>query len=587
VFSHENRQASIEVNMKLSFRTKLFAPLVVCWIALWAITLTDIYHNKVRRLEDRQLSLKSATEMGMSIAQDFAAQAAAGTMPVDEAQKQALARIKSMRYGKDGYLTVISSEPKMIMHPMKPEMDGKSLADFKDAKGNYLFKEMAAIARNSGEGWVEYVWPKPGHPDQSQVFSKGSYVLTFKPWDWSFVAGVYLDDLSDATIRDFWAAFFALVVVGIFLNGAVLLVAHSLNKAVGGDPEDAAEVARRIAAGDLSQPVKVKAKDNTSLLYAMKTMQESLLGIVTKVRMGTDTITSATNEMAAGNLDLSSRTEQQAASLEETASSMEELTSTVKHNADNARQANDMAVVASDVAGKGGAVVAQVVNTMAAINDSSRKIVDIIGVIDGIAFQTNILALNAAVEAARAGEQGRGFAVVAAEVRTLAQRSASAAKEIKVLIDDSVDKVHSGSILVDQAGSTMQEVVTSVKRVADLIGEITAASQEQNNGIEHVNKAIAQMDQVTQQNAALVEEAAASADAMHKQAEELARAVQVFKLDEGQAASPSMTRQEPALQVAVRASAPSRPAHVARTPQRARRSRVLPAATEADGWEEF
>lgn len=575
--------------MKLSFRTKLFAPLVVCWISLWAITGTDIYHNKVRRLEERQLSLKSATEIGVSIAKEYAAMVTAGTLPEEEAKKQALARIKAIRFGTDGYLTVITSEPKMLMHPIKPEMDGKELSDAKDMEGHYLFRDMAAVAKSTGAGWVEYVWPKPGEADQSKAYPKGSYVLTYKPWDWSFVTGVYLDDLADATVRDFWSAFLALTIVGIFLNGAIFLVIRSLNNAVGGDPEDAAQVARRIAAGDLSEPVKVKPGDRTSLLFAMKTMQDSLLGIVTKVRHGTDSITSATNEMAAGNLDLSSRTEQQAASLEETASSMEELTSTVKQNADNARQANQMAAVASEVAGKGGAVVSEVVDTMAAINESSRKIVDIIGVIDGIAFQTNILALNAAVEAARAGEQGRGFAVVAAEVRTLAQRSATAAQEIKSLIGDSVDKVSTGSALVDQAGATMQEVVTSVKRVADLIGEITAASQEQNNGIEHVNQAIAQMDQVTQQNAALVEEAAAAADAMHKQAEELAQAVQVFKLDAGNAApapATQATRTEPALP-ATRKSVQPRTAPVARSASPARQPRSLPAATANDGWEEF
>ncbi|HJV49925.1 MAG TPA: methyl-accepting chemotaxis protein [Noviherbaspirillum sp.] len=563
--------------MKLSFRTKLFAPLVVCWIALWAITGADIYHNKVRRLEERKQSLKYATELGVSVAKDYAALAAAGTLPESEAKAQALARIKAMRFGKDGYLTVVSSEPKVIMHPMKPELDGQDVSDYKDPQGHYLFRDMAAVAKSTGEGWVEYVWPKPGEPDQAKVFPKGSYVLTYKPWDWSFVTGVYLDDLSDATVRDFWQAFLALVVVGVFLNGAVLLVIYSLNKAVGGDPQDAAEVARRIASGDLSEPVKVRAGDRTSLLFAMKTMQESLLGIVSKVRFGTDAITSATNEMAAGNLDLSSRTEQQASSLEETASSMDELTSTVKQNADNARQANQMAVVASEVAGKGGQVVSQVVDTMGEINDSARKIVDIIGVIDGIAFQTNILALNAAVEAARAGEQGRGFAVVAAEVRTLAQRSAAAAKEIKALIGDSVEKVQAGSALVDQAGATMQEVVRSVTQVADLIGEIAAASQEQNNGIEHVNQAIAQMDQVTQQNAALVEEAAAAADAMHKQAAELAQAVQVFKLDGGHAA--------PAQQPAAAAPVSGRQAGRAAVP--ARPQRVLPPAAKGDDWEEF
>jgi len=260
-------------------------------------------------------------------------------------------------------------------------------------------------------------------------------------------------------------------------------------------------------------------------------MNASLSHIVGEVRNGTDTIATASNEIAAGNLNLSSRTEQQASSLQETAASMEQLTSTVKQNADNASQANQLAVSASEVAVHGGKVVTQVVSTMGSINASSKKIVDIIGVIDGIAFQTNILALNAAVEAARAGEQGRGFAVVAAEVRNLAQRSASAAKEIKALIDDSVAKVNVGSKLVDQAGSTMEEIVTSIRRVTDIMGEITAASHEQTAGIDQINQAVSQMDQVTQQNAALVEEAAAAAASLQDQAATLAEVVSAFKLD--------------------------------------------------------
>jgi methyl-accepting chemotaxis protein len=267
------------------------------------------------------------------------------------------------------------------------------------------------------------------------------------------------------------------------------------------------------------------------LLHALHRMSSSLVRIVGEVRIGTDTISTASTEIAAGNLDLSSRTEQQASSLEETASSMEELTSTVKQNADNARQANQLAANAAQVAQRGGAVVSDVVQTMASIDQSSKKIVDIIGVIDGIAFQTNILALNAAVEAARAGEQGRGFAVVASEVRNLAQRSASAAKEIKVLIDDSVGKVEAGTRLVGQAGSTMDEVVTSIQRVTAIMAEISNASVEQTHGIEQINQAISQMDHVTQQNAALVEEAAAAADAMQEQAAKLADAVSIFKLE--------------------------------------------------------
>jgi methyl-accepting chemotaxis protein len=326
-----------------------------------------------------------------------------------------------------------------------------------------------------------------------------------------------------------------LVILSTF-SGILLgvLITRSLKRQLGGEPNYAAGVAASIAAGDLTVRIDLRPKDQTSMLYAMREMRDSLANIVSQVRTGTDTITTASGQIAAGNLDLSSRTEEQASALEETASSMEEITATVKQNADNSRQANELAVSASGIALRGGAVVSQVVDTMGSITESSRKIVDIIGVIDGIAFQTNILALNAAVEAARAGEQGRGFAVVASEVRSLAQRSASAAKEIKQLIGDSVDKVDTGSRLVEQAGTTMKEVVESIQQVTDLMADITAAGREQSAGIEQVNQAITQMDEVTQQNAALVEEAAAASQSLQDQATHLSEIVSVFKLDNAQ-----------------------------------------------------
>jgi methyl-accepting chemotaxis protein len=316
-----------------------------------------------------------------------------------------------------------------------------------------------------------------------------------------------------------------------------------LMRRLGGEPDYAAAIAGRIAAGDLSVAVETRAHDKNSLLFAMKSMRDSLAQIVGEVRAGTDTIASASDQIAAGNVDLSARTEQQASSLEETAASMEELTSTVKQNSASAREANELALTASSIAQKGGQVVSQVVDTMGNINESARKIVDIIGVIDGIAFQTNILALNAAVEAARAGEQGRGFAVVATEVRSLAQRSAAAAKEIKELIGNSVDQVEAGSRLVEQAGATMDDVVVSVKRVTDIMGEITSAGMEQSAGIEQVNQAIAGMDAVTQQNAALVEEATAASRSMQEQAAALAQLVSVFQVAQaGHSAPASVSR---------------------------------------------
>lgn len=375
---------------------------------------------------------------------------------------------------------------------------------------------------------------------------------------------------------------------------AATLVARSITRPL----QKAVAIAETVAAGDLSSRIESTSTDETGrLLTALAKMNESLSDIVGKVRAGTETIASASSEIANGNLDLSSRTEQQAGSLEETASSMEEITSAVKNNAENARQASKLATSASSVASKGGQVVAEVVDTMASINDSARKIVDIIGVIDSIAFQTNILALNAAVEAARAGEQGRGFAVVASEVRNLAQRSATAAKEIKILIDDSVEKVGAGSRLVGVAGATMSEVVESVKNVTAVVGEIAAASQEQELGIAQINQAIAEIDDVTQQNAALVEEAAAAASSLQDQASGLTQLVALFNIGPASTSGPGVD--QPKASVTPTASArpigklislnAKRTPHVELAPSAPRgRKNVANGAkvSEAD-WEEF
>jgi methyl-accepting chemotaxis protein-1 (serine sensor receptor) len=321
---------------------------------------------------------------------------------------------------------------------------------------------------------------------------------------------------------------------GIFF--AVLfgwLMVRSISRQLGAEPGEAAHVAQSVGAGDLSTRIELRHGDTSSLMAQLKLMQDNLVKVVSTVRQGSGSVSTASAEIAQGNQDLSSRTESQASALQETAASMEELSSTVRQNADNARQANQLAQNASTVAVQGGEVVAQVVDTMKGINDSSKKIADIISVIDGIAFQTNILALNAAVEAARAGEQGRGFAVVAGEVRNLASRSAEAAKEIKTLITDSVSRVEQGSALADQAGNTMNDIVSGIRRVTDIMGEISAASAEQSAGVSQVGEAVTQMDQATQQNAALVEEMAAAASSLKSQAQELVQAVAVFKLSGG------------------------------------------------------
>jgi len=378
---------------------------------------------------------------------------------------------------------------------------------------------------------------------------------------------------------------------------AAFLVARQIARPVG----EALLVAEALAKGDLTKKVEVHSQDEVGqLMAAMKGTLEQLTGIIRGIKVSTEMMDTASREIASGNEDLSQRTEEQASSLEETASSMEELTSTVMQNAENAKKANHLAAGASEVAVKGGSVIGQVVSTMSSINESSKKIVDIISVIDGIAFQTNILALNAAVEAARAGEQGRGFAVVAAEVRTLAQRSAAAAKEIKQLIGDSVAKVDDGTKLVDEAGKTMDQIVSSVKQVTDIMAEIAAASQQQSSGIEEVNQAISQMDQVTQQNAALVEEAAAAAESLKQQAQSLVHAVAAFKLAESEAGAIELMQEQqhavpkPGALAARRVAAQALPAErrlrVAQEPRRAfaaAHGGALAGKPEGDQWTEL
>ena len=332
----------------------------------------------------------------------------------------------------------------------------------------------------------------------------------------------------------------------LFGIGLAVLITRHLIAQLGGEPGTAAAVVKAVAGGDLTTAIRLKAGDTHSLMAILAAMQRSLAATVTNVRQGSENVATASAQIAQGNQDLSDRTENQASSLQETAATMDQLGATVRNNADNAKQANQLALGASAVAVKGGSVVAQVVETMKGINDSSKKISEIISVIDGIAFQTNILALNAAVEAARAGEQGRGFAVVASEVRSLAQRSAAAAREIKTLISTSVERVEQGTALVDQAGHTMGEIVGAIKRVTDIVGEISAASAEQSAGVAQVGQAVTAMDQATQQNSALVEQSAAAAHSLQEQARQLVDAVAVFKLAHG--ARPSPTRVAPAVE---------------------------------------
>jgi len=537
-------------------------------------------------MNEKISATKGVVEVASSMITSLQEDVKDGKMTLEDAKKRALEQIKDLRYHGSEYFWVNDLEPKMLMHGVNADLVGKNVADIKDPNGMQIFVEMVKVAKEKEAGIVEYQWTKTG---AAKPVDKISYVKLNKEWGWVVGSGIYVDDVKAQVATMRWQILGATLLLALAVFAFAWVVARRIKQAL----DKAIDASDLIAAGDLTVQITIDSQDETGhLLMSLKEMNEGLAKIVGEVRTGADSIATATEQIAAGNADLSQRTEEQASALEETASSMEELTSTVKQNADNAQQANQLAISASGVAVKGGDVINKVVRTMESITDSSRKISDIIGVIDGIAFQTNILALNAAVEAARAGEQGRGFAVVAAEVRSLAQRSAAAAKEIKTLIEDSVSKVQDGSRLVEEAGHTTQEIVTSIKRVTDIMAEISAASLEQSSGIEQVNTAITQMDDVTQQNAALVEQAAAAAESLEEQALQLVQVVTRFKLEESsqsqKGAPERKTRKIQALHPEIAAKKSGRLG----TPKVQKKTDALklsaPKVTDADDdWKEF
>ncbi len=512
---------SLSVSRRLGI---LVASAVLGLVVLLALF---IHSERTVIMEERQGGVRQTVEAVHGLITHFHAQASQGKLTEDQARSQALDAIRSLRYSGSEYFWINDMHPRMVMHPIRPELEGQDLSDNKDPEGTYLFRNFVDTVKKSGAGYVPYMWPKPGsdHPVQ-----KVSYVQGFAPWGWVIGSGVYVDTVT-ATIweRTVKMGLSSLGLAALLL-GIGWLMSRSIVRQLGGEPTQASAVTERIAQGDLSVDIALRPGDTSSLMHSLRVMRDNMADIVSRVRQGSESVAMASTEIAQGNHDLSARTESQASALEQTAASMEELGSTVRQNADNARQANTLAQSASAVAVQGGEVVGQVVDNMKAINTSSQKIADIISVIDSIAFQTNILALNAAVEAARAGEQGRGFAVVAGEVRLLAGRSAEAAKEIKALISDSVDRVEQGSALVDRARNTMNEVVQSIRHVTDIVGEISAASSQQSGAVGQVGEAVTQMDQNTQQNAAMVEQIASAASSLRSQAGELVQTVSTFKV---------------------------------------------------------
>jgi methyl-accepting chemotaxis protein len=554
---------------QLSFKRKIGLLVGVAVLGIAALAAMSVVVLRHHIEDGRRAQLVSAVQTAHQIAAAYQAKAAAGGMPVEEAQKAAKDALRLARYGgadgKTDYIYIWSLEGVGVMHPIKPEWEGQPMiGKVKDGAGNDVIKSLVdgAIGSKTGNAFVPTMFPRPG---QTEPVEKLQYVMKIEGWNWLVGSGLYMADAAEAaraaTLVNLAFSLALLVVIG----GVGYGVARSVLRQIGGEPQEALDAMAEIAQGNLRVQMNVAAEG--SVMDGLQRMVQSLRETVTQVRQSTDSISTASTEIASGNQDLSARTEQTASNLQQAASSMEQLNGTVKQSADSARQANQLAASAAEVAQRGGSVVAQVVTTMEEINASSKKIADIIGVIDGIAFQTNILALNAAVEAARAGEQGRGFAVVASEVRSLAGRSAEAAKEIKSLIGASVEKVETGSRLVADAGATMGEIVGSVQRVSDIIGEISAASSEQSEGIGQVNTSVVQLDQMTQQNAALVEESAAAAEALKEQAQRLAHVVSSFKLD-GPSIEPARVPAPVAAPIAAPVHKPA-PAALAASPAKA------------------
>ena len=511
-----------------------------------------------RRLivEARKETLTTAVQTAHSIVAAYKAAADKGAMGVEDAQKAAKEALRLSRYGgpegKTEYFYIWTLDSRGVMHPIKPEWEGQDMAGkLKDGEGNDLLKQITDALQRSKDGKA-YVSAKFMRPGEQTLAPKLQYAVRVDGWNWMVGSGLYTDDIDIAVRKALLTDVLLVGLVTLVVAAVGFAVFRSVVRQIGGEPAHAMHVMSEVAQGHLD--IAIPAAPAGSLMDGLSHMVASLRRLVVEVRSASDSIVTAASEIAQGNHDLAHRTEDTASNLQATASSMEELSSTVRQTSDATHTANQLAASAAQVAARGGDVVSQVVSTMEGINASSSKIGDIIGVIDGIAFQTNILALNAAVEAARAGEQGRGFAVVAGEVRTLAQRSAQAAKEIKALINDSVEKVRSGTTLVDSAGSTMTEIVSSVQRVTDIIGEVRAATAEQSKGIAQVSTAMHQLDQMTQQNSALVEESTAAAASLREQAMKLTEVVALFRVQ----AADAVQRARPA------APAPRTPAPTAR-----------------------
>jgi methyl-accepting chemotaxis protein len=512
---------------KMSLKVKLWLALAVVWVGLASLCTFDLIDAHSSLMRERLRTLDAVTETAEHIAETYQARVAKNEISEQDAKKAVLAQWDLLRYAKDGYVYAATLDNTLLLNPGKPQLVGTNATAVTDPKGHQPYVELSRIAREKGMGHVPSWDKKPGTQELRQ---KISAVRLIPQWDWYVASRIYVDDIEEAFQKTLVATIIFAGTAGLLATLVMVLIIRNIQNSLGGEPSYAMEIANRIADGDLSLEVALKPGDQHSMLFAMARMRDSLADVIHRILQSAESVTTGASQIAAGNLDLSSRTEFAASALEQTAASMTELTSAVEQTAGNAQEASRLATEASAFALEGSKAVEQVVTAMAGIEEASGRIGAIVETIDAIAFQTNILSLNAAVEAARAGEQGRGFAVVASEVRSLAQRSATSAKEIKSLIETSVERVKSGSVHVAQAGKTMTDIVQGVNRVTGIMTDIAAASSEQSNGIAQTNSAIAQMDEATVQNAALVEESAAAASALNEQAQLLRTTVSEFRV---------------------------------------------------------
>jgi methyl-accepting chemotaxis protein len=512
---------------KISFSAKLWLTLALVWVSLLGISTFSALDARQRLMAERLAALDNILDVANNIASTYKARVQAGELTDEDAKKQVLYQWSMLKYGKTGYVYATTMNEISLMNPGRPELVGKDASGMTDARGNHPYHDITALAREKGHGYISAYSAKPGTKDVSEKISAVHYV---PDWDWVVAAGLYVDDVDKAFHQILLAHLMWVMVAGCVASAVMVLIIRNIHGSLGGDPAYAASIANQIADGNLSVAQDMETGKSGSLLYAMHRMTTHLAQMVQRIHESAHAISAGTEQIAAGNADLSNRTEHAAVSLEKTASSMEELTAVVNQNASNAQEARNLADEASRLATDGHDIVSRVVSTMSGIEDGSVKISDITGTIESIAFQTNLLALNAAVEAARAGESGRGFAVVAGEVRSLAHRTQAAAKEIKNLIETSAHRVKAGADEANKAGNAMTSIVTSVKRVTEIMAEIAIASQEQSSGIVQVNTSVAQLDETTQQNAALVEQSGAAAASLHQQVEDLRGLVNTFQV---------------------------------------------------------